>query len=130
MCIRDSPGAASGTVCLDAIKAAEMAADGEAVVLVRPETKPDDIHGITAAAGVVTSRGGVTSHAAVVTRGLGKPCIVGCEAIQVDLDARLFTAGDKTVREGEHISMDGSSGSVYLGELDTVQTSERLTRSP
>ncbi|MED5405259.1 MAG: pyruvate, phosphate dikinase [Chloroflexota bacterium] len=118
-----SPGAASGMVCFDAIKAAELAADGEAVVLVRPETKPDDIHGITAAAGVVTSRGGVTSHAAVVTRGLGKPCIVGCEGIQVDLDARLFTAGDKTVREGERISMDGSSGSVYLGELDTVQTS-------
>ena len=118
-----SPGAASGIVCFDANKAAELAAGGEPVVLVRPETKPDDIHGITAAAGVVTSRGGVTSHAAVVTRGLGKPCIVGCEGIQVDLDARLFTAGDRTVLEGERISMDGSSGSVYIGQLDTVQTS-------
>ncbi|MCH9016982.1 MAG: pyruvate, phosphate dikinase [Chloroflexi bacterium] len=118
-----SPGAASGTVCFDATKAAQLAAAGVAVILVRPETKPDDIHGITAAVGVVTSRGGVTSHAAVVTRGLGKPCIVGCEGIQVDLEAGLFTAGGRTVHEGEQISMDGASGSVYLGELDTVNTS-------
>ena len=117
-----SPGAASGTVCFDANKAAQLAAAGVAVILVRPETKPDDIHGITAAVGVVTSRGGVTSHAAVVTRGLGKPCIVGCEGIQIDLEAGLFTAGDRTVKEGEHISMDGASGSVYLGELATVNT--------
>ena len=117
-----SPGAASGTVCFDANKTAQLAAAGVAVILVRPETKPDDIHGITAAVGVVTSRGGVTSHAAVVTRGLGKPCIVGCEGIQVDLEAGLFTAGDRTVKEGEHISMDGASGSVYLGELATVNT--------
>ena len=117
-----SPGAASGTVCFDANKAAQLAAAGVAVILVRPETKPDDIHGITAAVGVVTSRGGVTSHAAVVTRGLGKPCIVGCEGIQVDLEAGLFTAGDRTVKEGERISMDGASGSVYLGELATVNT--------
>ena len=117
-----SPGAASGIVCFDANKTAQLAAAGVAVILVRPETKPDDIHGITAAVGVVTSRGGVTSHAAVVTRGLGKPCIVGCEGIQVDLEAGLFTAGDRTVKEGEHISMDGASGSVYLGELATVNT--------
>jgi len=117
-----SPGAASGTVCFDANKAAQLAAAEVAVILVRPETKPDDIHGITAAVGVVTSRGGVTSHAAVVTRGLGKPCIVGCEGIQVDLEAGLFTAGDRTVKEGERISMDGASGSVYLGELATVNT--------
>ena len=117
-----SPGAASGTVCFDANKAAQLAAAGVAVILVRPETKPDDIHGITAAVGVVTSRGGVTSHAAVVTRGLGKPCIVGCEGIQVDLEAGLFTAGDWTVKEGERISMDGALGSVYLGELATVNT--------
>jgi len=100
-----------------------LAAAGEAVILVRPETKPDDIHGITAAVGIVTSRGGVTSHAAVVTRGLGKPCIVGCEGIQVDLEAGSFTANDKTVHEGEQISMDGASGSVYLGELETVSPS-------
>ena len=117
-----SPGAASGIVCFDANKTAQLAAAGVAVILVRPETKPDDIHGITAAVGVVTSRGGVTSHAAVVTRGLGKPCIVGCEGIQVDQEAGLFTADDRTVKEGEHISMDGASGSVYLGELATVNT--------
>jgi pyruvate,orthophosphate dikinase len=118
-----SPGAASGTVCFDATKAAELAEAGHDVILVRPETKPDDIHGITAAVGVVTSRGGVTSHAAVVTRGLGKPCIVGCEAIQVDLEAGLFTAAGKTVHEGERISMDGALGSVYLGEMDTINPS-------
>ena len=118
-----SPGAATGTVCFDATKAAQLAEAGVDVILVRPETKPDDIHGITAAVGVVTSRGGVTSHAAVVTRGLGKPCIVGCEAIQVDLEAGLFTAGEKTVKEGEQISMDGATGSVYAGELETVSPS-------
>ena len=118
-----SPGAASGIVCFDAAKAADLAAAGEAVILVRPETKPDDIQGIIAAVGIVTSRGGVTSHAAVVTRGLGKPCIVGCEGIQVDLEAGLFTADGKTVHEGERISMDGTLGSVYLGELDTVNPS-------
>ena len=118
-----SPGAASGVVCFDATKAAELAETGEDVILVRPETKPDDIHGIIAAMGVLTSRGGVTSHAAVVTRGLGKPCIVGCEAIQVDLEAGTFAAAGKTVHEGERISMDGASGSVYLGELDTINPS-------
>ena len=118
-----SPGAASGIVCFDAARAADLAAAGEAVILVRPETKPDDIHGIIAAVGVVTSRGGVTSHAAVVTRGMGKPCIVGCEGIQVDLEAGVFTADGKTVHEGERISMDGALGSVYLGELDTVNPS-------
>ncbi len=118
-----SPGAATGTVCFDATKAAQLAEAGVDVILVRPETKPDDIHGITAAVGVVTSRGGVTSHAAVVTRGLGKPCIVGCEAIQVDLEAGLFTAGGKTVNEGDQISMDGATGSVYAGELEIVSPS-------
>ena len=116
-----SPGAASGTVCFDATKAAKLVAEGKSVILVRPETRPDDIQGITSAAGVVTSRGGVTSHAAVVTRGLGKPCIVGCEGIQVDLDAGLFLAKGKAIREGESISIDGASGQVYLGELDIIQ---------
>ena len=118
-----SPGAASGTVCFDTTKAAELAQAGQHVILVRPETKPDDIHGITASVGVVTSRGGVISHAAVVTRGLGKPCIVGCEAIQVDLDGGFFTAAGKTVNEGDRISMDGASGSVYQSELDTTDPS-------
>ncbi|NQW23808.1 MAG: pyruvate, phosphate dikinase [SAR202 cluster bacterium] len=115
-----SPGAASGVVCFDATKAAELAAAGEAVILLRPETKPDDIHGIAAAVGVITSRGGVTSHAAVVTRGLGKPCIVGCEGLQVNLEAGTFTADGKTVREGDWISMDGVLGTFYLGDMDTV----------
>ena len=115
-----SPGAASGVVCFEATKAAELAAAGEAVILVRPETKPDDIHGIAAAVGVITSRGGVTSHAAVVTRGMGKPCIVGCEGLQVNLEAGTFTADGKTVREGDRISMDGVLGTFYLGDIDTI----------
>ena len=123
-----SPGAAAGIVCFDATKAADLAAAGESVILVRPETKPDDIHGIIAAVGVLTSLGGVTSHAAVVTRGLGKPCIVGCEGIVVDLEAGLFTADGKTVYKNEIISMDGASGSVYVGEIET--TSPRLEDVP
>ena len=115
-----SPGAASGRVCFDADKAVDLARRGERVVLVRPETKPDDIHGIIAAAGVVTSRGGVTSHAAVVTRGLGKPCIVGCESLQVDLELLEMSGNGQTVKEGERISIDGTLGNVYVGELATV----------
>ncbi len=115
-----SPGAASGTVCFDADIAADLARKGETVILVRPETKPDDIHGIIAAAGVVTSRGGVTSHAAVVTRGLGKPCIVGCESLRVDPEQGLMTGNGHTVHAGASISMDGTSGEVYTGELATV----------
>ena len=115
-----SPGAASGRVCFDADVAEDLARRGEQVILVRPETKPDDIHGIIAAAGVVTSRGGVTSHAAVVTRGLGKPCIVGCEGMQVDLELREMSGNGRTLREGDQVSMDGALGRVYTGELATV----------
>ncbi len=115
-----SPGAASGKVVFDADVAEDLARRGETVILVRPETKPDDIHGIIAAVGVVTSRGGVTSHAAVVTRGLGKPCIVGCEGLRVDLESSEMSGNGRTVREGESISIDGALGQVYLGELDTV----------
>ena len=116
-----SPGAAAGRVYFDADRAAAAAAQGVPVILVRAETKPDDIHGITASTGVLTSRGGVTSHAAVVTRGIGKPCIVGCEAVQVDLNQGLFVANGRTIREGEDISIDGTTGHVYAGTLDTVQ---------
>ena len=116
-----SPGAASGQVYFHADDAVDAARRGAPVILVRPDTKPDDIHGITAAAGVLTSRGGVTSHAAVVTRGLGKPCIVGCEGVQVDLERGLFTANGRTVHQGEHISIDGATGNVYWGELETDQ---------
>ena len=115
-----SPGAASGLVCFDADMAVDLARRGETVILVRPETKPDDIHGIIASAGVVTSRGGVTSHAAVVTRGLGKPCIVGCEGLQVDLDLREMRGNGHTLSEGETVSIDGALGNVYTGELATV----------
>ena len=116
-----SPGAATGKVYFDATRAAAAAEQGLAVILVRPETKPDDIHGIAAAVGVVTCRGGVTSHAAVVTRGLGKPCIVGCEALQVDLERLTLTADGQTVHEGENLSIDGTSGKVFSGALETVQ---------
>ncbi len=115
-----SPGAASGRVCFDADTAVDLARRGERVLLVRPETKPDDIHGIIAAAGVVTSRGGVTSHAAVVTRGLGKPCIVGCESLQVDLELLEMSGNGQTVKAGERVSIDGTLGNVYSGELATV----------
>ena len=115
-----SPGAASGRVCFDADVAEDLARRGEQVILVRPETKPDDIHGIIAAAGVVTSRGGVTSHAAVVTRGLGKPCIVGCEGMQVDLELGEMSGNGHTLRDGDRVSMDGTLGQVYVGELATV----------
>jgi pyruvate,orthophosphate dikinase len=115
-----SPGAASGQVCFDAAQAVEAAHQGIPVILVRPETKPDDIHGITVSAGVLTGRGGVTSHAAVVTRGMGKPCIVGCEEIQVDLDKGLFTANGRTVHQGDYISVDGTTGKVYYGQMETV----------
>ena len=118
-----SPGAASGMVCFDADVAADLARRGETVVLVRPETKPDDIHGIIAAAGVVTSRGGVTSHAAVVTRGLGKPCIVGAESLRVDVDHGWMSGNGKTVHAGEMVSLDGASGEVYVGEMETVNPS-------
>ena len=118
-----SPGAASGRVCFDADIAEDLVRRGEQVILVRPETKPDDIHGIIAAAGVVTSRGGVTSHAAVVTRGLGKPCIVGCEGMQVDLELKEMSGNGHTLREGDRVSMDGTLGQVYVGELSTVNPS-------
>ena len=116
-----SPGAASGKVYFEADRAAEAGSRGEPVILVRPETKPDDIHGIAASVGVVTSRGGVTSHAAVVTRGMGIPCIVGCEGVQVNLEMGVFEAGGQTVEEGQTISIDGATGDVYLGVLETVE---------
>ena len=125
-----SPGAATGKVYFDANRAAEAAKEGEAIILVRPETKPDDIHGIVAAVGVVTSRGGATSHAAVVTRGMGKPCIVGCETLQVDPERRLLVANGQTIEEGEEISIDGTSGNVYFGQLETVRpTLDKLSEA-
>jgi pyruvate, orthophosphate dikinase len=116
-----SPGAVSGKVVLDADLAERRAAAGEAVILVRQETSPDEIHGMHAAKGILTSRGGMTSHAAVVARGMGKPCVCGVGAMRVDMAARSFKVGDLTVREGEVITLDGALGTVMLGRVPTVE---------
>ncbi len=119
-----SPGAAVGKAVFDSDRAEEMANNGEAVILVRRETNPDDLNGMIAAQGILTSRGGKTSHAAVVARGMGKTCVCGAEEIDVDLKGRKFTArGGAVVEEGDVISIDGTSGVVYLGEVP-VQPSE------
>ncbi len=116
-----SPGAAVGVVALDADTAERWAREEDRdVIMVRPETKPDDVHGMLAAQGIVTSRGGRTSHAALVARQFGKPAVVGVEGLRIDLEAREIHVGDVTVREGEAISLDGLRGDVYLGELPTV----------
>jgi pyruvate,orthophosphate dikinase len=118
-----SPGAAVGEVVFDADTAAEKGVHGGAghkVILVRDETNPDDVHGMLAAQGVLTARGGKTSHAAVVARGFGIPCVAGAEALHVDADAKTVTVGGITVREGDIITMDGSTGHVYLGALKLI----------
>jgi pyruvate,orthophosphate dikinase len=112
-----SPGAAYGKAVFDADRAEEMAKKGEKVILVRIETNPDDVHGMIAAEGVLTSRGGRTSHAAVVARGMGKPCVAGAESVQVDLAKRLFTAGGTRIKEGEPFTIDGSTGNVIQGQV-------------
>ena len=116
-----SPGAAVGRAILDADKAEATAASGEPVILVRPETSPDDFHGMSTSQGILTARGGMTSHAAVVARGMGKPCIVGAEGIAVDLRNRTISADGKVVKEGDFISIDGASGEVVLGQIETIQ---------
>ena len=119
-----SPGAAVGKAVFDSDRAEEMANRGEQVILVRRETNPDDLNGMIAAQGILTSRGGKTSHAAVVARGMGKTCVCGAEELDVDLKARKFTArGGAVVNEGDVISIDGTSGAVYLGEVP-VESSE------
>jgi pyruvate, orthophosphate dikinase len=116
-----SPGAAVGKAVFDSATAVEWAARGEDVILVRRETNPDDLHGMIAAQGILTSRGGKTSHAAVVARGMGKTCVCGADELEVDVHARKFTAaGGITVTEGDVISIDGTSGQVYLGEVAVV----------
>ncbi len=114
-----SPGAASGVAVFDADVAEMYARKGEKVVLVRDETTPDDFHGIVAARAVLTARGGMTSHAAVVARGMGKCAVVGCTAIAVDATHRQFSVGETTVREGDWLTVDGASGHVYIGDLPT-----------
>jgi len=115
-----SPGAASGAVVFDADRAELLGRAGEKVILVREETKPEDIHGFFAAQGILTSRGGKTSHAAVVARGMGKPCVAGAEGIKVDVRNRQAQFGEKVLHEGDIITIDGGTGNVYLGDIPTV----------
>ena len=115
-----SPGAATGKAVLDADLAYEMGLKGEDLILVRPETNPDDVHGVIHSRGVLTARGGVTSHAAVVARGLGKPCVAGCEDLEIDLERKLIVVDGKKIREFDEISIDGATGEVFLGKMPTV----------
>ena len=114
-----SPGAAVGVVAFDPDTAVRWAGEGRDVVLMRPETKPDDVHGMLAAKGILTSRGGRTSHAALVARQFGKPAVVGAKDLEMELGAHVATIGSHEVREGDWISLDGSTGEVFLGEIDT-----------
>jgi pyruvate,orthophosphate dikinase len=115
-----SPGAAVGAVYFTADDAEEHAQAGERVILVRPETSPDDLHGMIAAEGILTSRGGLVSHAAVVARGMGKPAICGAEAVKIDLKAKQFQAGGTLVREGDVISISGTTGEIAVGEVPVI----------
>ena len=115
-----SPGAACGKVVLDADTAEERGKAGESVILVRWETTPDDIHGLIQAAGILTAHGGMTSHAAVVARGMGKPCVAGCEDLTIDLDRRALTIGGQQLSEGDVITIDGGTGRVVIGAVDLV----------
>lgn len=115
-----SPGAATGKVVFSADHAEEWAKKGEQVILVRQETSPEDIGGMHVAEGILTARGGMTSHAAVVARGMGKCCVAGCESLAVNYEQKLFRAGRVTVKEGDFISLDGTVGEVYLGRVATV----------
>jgi pyruvate, orthophosphate dikinase len=115
-----SPGAASGLAVFDPDVAEQRTAHGEHVILVRDETTPEDFHGIVAARAVLTARGGMTSHAAVVARGMGKCAVVGCTAIHVDIEHRRFSVGDTVISEGDWITVDGATGNVYRGDLPTT----------
>ena len=118
-----SPGAATGQVVFHSAEAEAQAAEGQQVILVRQETSPEDIGGMDAAQGILTARGGASSHAALVARGMGKCCVAGCESIAIDYHQELFTANGKTVKKGDWISLDGSSGQVMLGQVPTVEPS-------
>ena len=115
-----SPGAASGEVVFDADTAEERGRDGDSVILVRWETTPDDIHGMIAAQGILTAHGGMTSHAAVVARGMGKPCVAGCEALSVDVDAKTASLNGTKLAEGDVITIDGGTGEVIVGEVELI----------
>jgi pyruvate, orthophosphate dikinase len=115
-----SPGAATGKIVLDADTAEERGKAGEDVILVRWETNPDDIHGLLEARGILTAQGGMTSHAAVVARGMGKPCVAGCEGLSIDLEGRKISLDGREVAEGEVITIDGGTGEVIVGEVELV----------
>jgi len=118
-----SPGAATGQVYFSADEAEKQAAAGKTVILVRIETSPEDIGGMDVAKGILTSRGGMTSHAAVVARGMGTCCVAGCEEVVIDYKSKSFKAGGKTIKEGEWISLNGSTGAVYAGQIKTTDPS-------
>jgi pyruvate,orthophosphate dikinase len=116
-----SPGAASGVIAFDADEAERLAAQGEDVILVRIETSPEDIHGMHAARGILTARGGMTSHAAVVARGMGRPCVSGAGALTIDMEARVMRVGGRTFEEGDTLTIDGGTGEVMAGKVPTIQ---------
>ena len=116
-----SPGAASGIAIFDADRAEQIGKEGNQVILIREETKPEDIHGFFASQGILTSRGGKTSHAAVVARGMGKPCVAGAEGIVVDVNLRQAIIGDITIKEGDWMTLDGTTGNVFQGRIETVE---------
>lgn len=118
-----SPGAAAGKVYFTADAAKEAGERGERVILVRQETSPEDIEGMHASKGILTARGGMTSHAAVVARGMGTCCVSGCGEVKIDEDAKFFKLGGETVHEGDYISLDGSTGNIYLGDIKTTEAS-------
>ena len=116
-----SPGAAAGAIVLDADTAEKRAERGEAVILVRVETSPEDIHGMHAAKGILTARGGMTSHAAVVARGMGRPCVSGASTVHIDLANRTLRIGDRDLKEGDLLTLDGATGEVMAGEVRTIE---------
>ena len=116
-----SPGAASGEIVFSSDEAAQLKSDGKKVVLVRVETSPEDIHGMHAAEGILTTRGGMTSHAAVVARGMGKPCVSGAGSLRVDYAAGTMSVGGQTFKKGDHITVDGSTGQVLAGKVDMIE---------
>ena len=116
-----SPGAASGAIVLDADTAQSLAERGDAVILVRVETSPEDIHGMHAAKGILTARGGMTSHAAVVARGMGRPCVSGAPGVSIDMASRTLRIGSRELKEGDQITLDGSTGEVMAGHVPTIE---------
>jgi pyruvate,orthophosphate dikinase len=119
--VNASPGAAVGVAAFDADLAEKWGKSGKAVIMIRPETKPDDVHGMLAAKGILTSRGGATSHAAVVARQFGVPCVCGAESLEIDLKARLLRVGEVVIKEGDTVSIDGGTGEVFVDQIKRVE---------